>query len=289
MNIKEAEVVTGVSKRNIRYYEQAGLIKPSRNTENDYREYSQADVDTLKLIRALRMIDMPLEQIKQILQNQTTLHDAAATHKQMLLAQKKRIELAISFCDAVGNASSPEDVVQVLQKMDEPQNKKELYKKWYDDHKSDLEWILMRLGIGLIPTAMCFFQAEAHQFFLLFVFKPHSPVMYLLAYTIVLIIWACIGYGVTKKGKKSLSFALCHLLPILISAAIVCGPEEYLKAPMGLAVLHALHLTYPISLGDYFQGITLGHSFILYLLSLFSAFALGMLLRMRKERKLKIP
>ena len=35
---------SGVSARNIRYYEQAGLLTPARNPENEYRIYSQADV-----------------------------------------------------------------------------------------------------------------------------------------------------------------------------------------------------------------------------------------------------
>ena len=59
MNIKQAAEQSGVSARNIRYYEQAGLLTPARNPENEYRIYSQADVRTLKLIRMLRTLDMP--------------------------------------------------------------------------------------------------------------------------------------------------------------------------------------------------------------------------------------
>lgn len=60
MNIKQASDASGVPSRNIRYYEQEGLLCPSRNPENDYRIYTDRDVHTLKLIRALRMLDMPL-------------------------------------------------------------------------------------------------------------------------------------------------------------------------------------------------------------------------------------
>ena len=53
MNIKQASDASGVSSRNIRYYEQEGLLCPARNPENDYRIYTDRDVHTLKLIRAL--------------------------------------------------------------------------------------------------------------------------------------------------------------------------------------------------------------------------------------------
>ena len=68
MNIKQASDASGVPSRNIRYYEQEGLLCPSRNPENDYRIYTDRDVHTLKLIRALRMLDMPLEDIRAVLQ-----------------------------------------------------------------------------------------------------------------------------------------------------------------------------------------------------------------------------
>ena len=73
MNIKEAEKLSGVSSRNIRFYEQKGLIKPRRNTENDYREYSEEEIQRLKLIRALRMVDMPMDQIRKVIDGKVPL------------------------------------------------------------------------------------------------------------------------------------------------------------------------------------------------------------------------
>ena len=84
MNIKEAEKATGVSVRNIRFYEQKGLLAPARNQENDYREYSDADIQRLQLIRALRMVDMPLEQIRDVAEGKMSLHDAATAQKEKL-------------------------------------------------------------------------------------------------------------------------------------------------------------------------------------------------------------
>ncbi len=81
MNIKQAELESKVSKRNIRFYEQRGLLNPLRNRDNDYREYSPEDIARLKRIRMLRMVNMPLEQIRDVLSGKRKLKEAAAEQK----------------------------------------------------------------------------------------------------------------------------------------------------------------------------------------------------------------
>ena len=48
MKINEVEQQVNITKKNIRFYEQQGLLNPRRNTENGYRDYSKEDVDELK-------------------------------------------------------------------------------------------------------------------------------------------------------------------------------------------------------------------------------------------------
>ena len=45
MKINEVEAAVGVTKKNIRFYEEEGLINPGREPGNGYRSYSQADVE----------------------------------------------------------------------------------------------------------------------------------------------------------------------------------------------------------------------------------------------------
>ena len=74
--IKEAEMQTGITKQNIRYYEKIGLLQPSREQENKYRNYSEEDIRRLKLIFLFRKLDMPLEEIRQLLEGTIELQDA---------------------------------------------------------------------------------------------------------------------------------------------------------------------------------------------------------------------
>ena len=73
MKINEVEAAVGVTKKNIRFYEEEGLISPSREPGNGYRSYSQADVERLRRIKLLRKLDVPLAEIRQMLEGECTL------------------------------------------------------------------------------------------------------------------------------------------------------------------------------------------------------------------------
>lgn len=120
MNIKQAEALTGITRQNIRFYEKQGLLKPTRNKENDYREYSQEDIQTLKWIRILRMLDMPLEDIRKVLSGQLDLGHAATVQQARLESQMKKLEEAIRFCGTLQKSGglNTMDVDDCLTKMD---------------------------------------------------------------------------------------------------------------------------------------------------------------------------
>ena len=137
MNIKQAEMITGISKRNIRFYEKEKLIFPNRNAENDYREYSEEDIKRLKMIRMLRMVDMPIDQIRKVLDGEVELGTAAGTQKEELYQQAKSLEAAIGFCKEIEKCSKNRDfnVDEMLKRMDAPENNQSLYMQWRNDYK----------------------------------------------------------------------------------------------------------------------------------------------------------
>ena len=66
MKIKQVEELVGITKKNIRFYEEQGLLNPGR-AENGYREYSSDDVQRLKQIKFLRKLGVPIEEIRRVL------------------------------------------------------------------------------------------------------------------------------------------------------------------------------------------------------------------------------
>ena len=105
MNISQVEKLTGISKQNIRFYEKEELIHPTRNESNGYREYGEAEIRDLKLIRVLRKTGMSLEDIKNVLIGDISLSDAAAERKQQVEIERAELLNVIRLCDQLRKES----------------------------------------------------------------------------------------------------------------------------------------------------------------------------------------
>ena len=99
MKINEVEAAVGVTKKNIRFYEEEGLITPSREPGNGYRSYSQADVERLRRIKLLRKLDVPLAEIREMLEGRKTLAEGMALQLERLSTRRKDLNEAIGFCE----------------------------------------------------------------------------------------------------------------------------------------------------------------------------------------------
>lgn len=138
MNIKQAAERSGVSSRNIRYYEQAGLLCPGRDPENDYRTYTDAEIRTLKLIRTLRMVDMPLEEIRAVLQGSLGLQEAAVRQEARLREKSRELESAIRFCSDLqrrGEDAAALDVDACLARM-QTESGRGWFTGWLQDYRA---------------------------------------------------------------------------------------------------------------------------------------------------------
>ena len=98
MKINEVEAAVGVTKKNIRFYEEEGLITPGREPGNGYRSYSQADVERLRRIKLLRKLDVPLAEIRQMLEGECTLAEGMERQLKRLNGRQTDLEEAIGFC-----------------------------------------------------------------------------------------------------------------------------------------------------------------------------------------------
>lgn len=98
MLIKEVEKITGITSKNIRFYEKEGLLSPSRNVENRYRDYSDEDVRRLKEIKLLRKFGIGLLDIKSIQDGSLPLGECLEKYLNFFAQQKKELEKVIELC-----------------------------------------------------------------------------------------------------------------------------------------------------------------------------------------------
>ena len=77
MKIQQVEELVGITKKNIRFYEEQGLLSPGR-AENGYREYGREDVLRLKQIKLLRKLAVPIEDIRAVLKGESPLDTCLA-------------------------------------------------------------------------------------------------------------------------------------------------------------------------------------------------------------------
>ncbi|HWC29059.1 MAG TPA: MerR family transcriptional regulator [Dehalococcoidia bacterium] len=66
LGIGTAARLSGLSTKAIRFYERANLMPPASRTESGYRVYTARDVRRLRFIRRMRLLGVPLEQIRPL-------------------------------------------------------------------------------------------------------------------------------------------------------------------------------------------------------------------------------
>ena len=98
MKIYQVEELVGITKKNIRFYEDQKLLCPKRNPENDYREYSLEDVRQLEKIKLLRKLSVPIEDIRLIESGKLTLTQSMTQQIERIEKEQKSTELMKELC-----------------------------------------------------------------------------------------------------------------------------------------------------------------------------------------------
>jgi Cd(II)/Pb(II)-responsive transcriptional regulator len=114
MKIGDLARATGVEVETIRYYEKAGLLPTPQREANGYRSYGEQHLERLAFVRHCRALDMPLADVKRLLDflgnpcdecgDIDALIDAQLTRVRARLASLRALERQLSAlrdsCDA---------------------------------------------------------------------------------------------------------------------------------------------------------------------------------------------
>lgn len=68
-SVGEAAKAVHTTSEALRHYDRIGLVKPSKKDEwTNYRYYTEQDIVRLNTVRALQLMDLPLQEIKKVLE-----------------------------------------------------------------------------------------------------------------------------------------------------------------------------------------------------------------------------
>ena len=117
MNISAVEIRTGLTRANIRYYESEGLLHPDR-LPNGYRDYTDSHVETLKKIKLLRQLRVPLEEIKAVQQGEAGLADTLDIQADRLTSETQQLENARRICREIQADGATYDALDAQKYLD---------------------------------------------------------------------------------------------------------------------------------------------------------------------------
>lgn len=100
--VKEVSELTGISVRTLHYYDEIGLLKPTKCSEAGYRLYDDKALETLQQILFFREFDMPLKEIRSIMENpDLDRKQILGNQRELLELKRKRMERMISSIDDI--------------------------------------------------------------------------------------------------------------------------------------------------------------------------------------------
>lgn len=121
--VKDVSEITGVSIRALRYYDEIGLLKPTEVTDAGYRLYDNKALERLQEIMFFKELEIPLEDIKKIMDRPDYDREQALLTQKKLLEQKRNrlngiIELISDVMKGVNTMSfeafTNEDIQKII-------------------------------------------------------------------------------------------------------------------------------------------------------------------------------
>ena len=155
MKINEVEAQVGITKKNIRFYEEQGLLSPRRNSENGYRDYGEAEVAVLRQIKLMRKLGVPLEEIRRM-QAGGTVADGMRRHLVTLERDRKSLEQSIQLCQSLKDREERLETLDAAALLEEMERLEQAGATFQDRQKGDLKPVRYAGAVvmALLTTAL---------------------------------------------------------------------------------------------------------------------------------------
>lgn len=241
MEIKEVEKLLSVSRSNIRYYEKEGLINPERK-ENNYRDYSESDVATLKKILILRKLGFTVDEISSMQKGEISLSQVATENILRLEKEINDLKGALNMTKNLSEENPSFETLDQERLWNDISTAEEKGQKFADICKDCLEY-----------ESEIFDNVWKNVFFHNF---KKSRKNYGLPIAIAILVVICIVRGISSATLWNGSFLQGALYPIIIFAvaSIILVPIFIIskKSPKAGAIISKILMTICLAIIAFF-------------------------------------
>ena len=135
MKMKEAEIRSGLDRKNIRYYESEELLAPRRTEGNRYRDYSEEDIERLLEIRFLRQLGIPIRDIRGLFEGRLTLSELMRMRLDRIDGEMSQLKKLEQMCARLEEQQTlkPSVVEQCLEEI----SREDGENTWLEDIRKD--------------------------------------------------------------------------------------------------------------------------------------------------------
>ena len=137
LKVGEVAALARVSVRTLHYYEQVGLVTPSRRTDAGYRLYDSPDLERLQQVLFYKELGFALEEIRTLMDDPAfDRREALLAQRKMLLEQTARLARLADLIDRTlrsmdgGIGMSKEDMFEAFDGFDPAEYEEEVQERW---------------------------------------------------------------------------------------------------------------------------------------------------------------
>lgn len=134
--VGEVAELAGVSVRTLHHYDELGLVVPSERSDAGYRLYDHADLERLQEVLTLRAMEVPLAEIKALLDDPT--HDRLEVLRDQAKRLRDRRDRLGDLLEAIEDAiaahdrGEPQQETDMFDGTDHEQYAQEAEERWGD-------------------------------------------------------------------------------------------------------------------------------------------------------------
>ena len=191
MKIYQVEELVGITKKNIRFYEDEGLLCPERDPQNGYRDYTIKDVRQLEKIKLLRKLSVPIEEIRFLQAGKVYFAQCMEKQIDRLAQEQKNAGLMMELCKKLGTEVTDIKSLNASEYLNEMNNLEKQGTKFMDIEKEDINR-KKKTGAIIAAIGFCVIMAFVLGILILAV-REEKETLYPLLIAFVTVICAIVG------------------------------------------------------------------------------------------------